>query len=80
MDITEWEAAESTLHAYVLQCVKHLERKNFVQLKETLEYDGAHALEKWRVILSTMKEKVSSDESKEQSLSLPIAISRKGGG
>lgn len=63
LDSVEWDSAEQTLHSYVMQCVKHLESKNYVQLLETLEYDGAHALEKWRMILSTMKEKIGNHNS-----------------
>jgi hypothetical protein len=62
-EMTEWALAEKTLHDSVLQCVKHLEAKNFVQLIETLEYDGAHALEKWRQILLEMKEKIVQRQS-----------------
>ncbi len=77
LEIKEWDTAEKTLHDYVLQCVKHLEKKNFVQLIETLEYDGANALEQWRVILSTMKEKIGTHAPAERKLSLP-STSRSG--
>jgi hypothetical protein len=70
LEIKEWEAAEKTLHDYVLQCVKHLEKKNFVQLIETLEYDGANALEQWRTILTTMKEKIGTHVPTERTISL----------
>lgn len=71
LEIQDWDAAEKGLHEYVVQCVKHLEKKNFVQLIETLEYDGASALEQWRIILSTMKEKIGSHTPTERTLSLP---------
>lgn len=71
LEIKEWDSAEKTLHDYVVQCVKHLEKKNFVQLIETLEYDGANALEQWRLILSTMKEKIGNHTPAERTLSLP---------
>ncbi len=70
LEIKEWDTAEKTLHDYVVQCVKHLEKKNFVQLIETLEYDGANALEQWRLILSTMKEKIGTHAPAERTLSL----------
>jgi hypothetical protein len=76
LDSNEWDQAEQTLHAYVMQCVKHLESKNFVQLLETLEYDGAHALEKWRTILSTMKEKIGNHNSAKQSASVSGSSSK----
>ncbi len=77
LEIKEWDTAEKTLHDYVVQCVKHLEKKNFVQLIETLEYDGANALEQWRLILSTMKEKIGTHAPAERTLSLP-STSRNG--
>lgn len=58
VSMSGWADAEKDLHAYVLQCVKHLESKNFVQLIETLEYDGAHVLEMWRQVLLTQKNEV----------------------
>ena len=70
LQVSDWDSAEKTLHAYVMQCVKHLETKNFVQLIETLEYDGAHALEQWRLILSTMKEKIGTHPPTERTISL----------
>ena len=57
-DMSGWAPAEKALHAYVVQCVKHLETKNFVQLIETLEYDGAHVLEMWRQLLIHQKNEV----------------------
>ncbi len=71
LEIQNWETAEKSLYDYVMQCVKHLENKNFVQLIETLEYDGANALEQWRNILFTMKEKIGNDKPGEHTLSLP---------
>jgi hypothetical protein len=71
LEIAEWDKAEKTLLDYVMQCVKHLETKNFVQLIETLEYDGAHALEQWRIILSTMKERIGLDAIASAPLALP---------
>ena len=70
LEIADWDTAEKTLHNYVVQCVKHLESKNFVQLIETLEYDGANALEQWRLILSTMKEKIGTHVPTERTISL----------
>lgn len=74
LDIQDWEAAEKTLHEYVVQCVKHLENKNFVQLIETLEYDGANALEQWRTILVTMKERIGDHVPAERTISLSGAV------
>jgi hypothetical protein len=70
LEVQDWETAEKTLHDYVVQCVKHLEKKNFVQLIETLEYDGANALEQWRTILTTMKEKIGTHVPTERTISL----------
>lgn len=70
LETQDWDAAEKNLHDYVMQCVKHLEKKNFVQLIETLEYDGANALEQWRLILSTMKEKIGHHAPTERTISL----------
>jgi hypothetical protein len=71
LEIQDWDTAEKSLHEYVVQCVNHLEKKNFVQLIETLEYDGASALDQWRCILQTMKEKIGNHAPVERTLSLP---------
>ena len=69
--LEDWSKAEKSLYEYVMQCVKHIETKNFVQLIETLEYDGANALEQWRQILCTMKEKIDSNASVNSAATLP---------
>ena len=55
VDLKNWNMAEKSLHQYVLQCVKYLETKNFVQLLETLEYDGSRVLEEWKTLLMNLK-------------------------
>ncbi|MFN8791741.1 MAG: hypothetical protein ACK5Y2_09850 [Bdellovibrionales bacterium] len=67
-----WDQAEKELHAYVSQCVKHLESKNFVQLIETLEYDGAHNLETWRQLLVSQKGEVESLNGQSKFASAPV--------
>lgn len=60
LNMTAWNTAEKSLHAYVLQCVKFVETKNFVQLIETLEYDGSRVLEEWRKLLAQIKDEAQS--------------------
>ncbi len=63
LNMSGWDSAEKALHSYVAECLQHLESKNFVQLIETLEYDGAHVLEMWRQLLLNHKDEVYDQTS-----------------
>ncbi len=60
VDLRQWEVLERALHHYVMQCVKAVETKNFVQLLQTVEYDGCEVFNNWKTQLTRAKEEVQN--------------------
>lgn len=50
--VDSWEPMEKALHQYVFQCVQAIEKQNYLQLLQTVEYDGCDVFRRWKEQLS----------------------------
>lgn len=51
--LIDWDIPEKALHRYVAGCVQAIEDKNYLQLLQTVEYDGCEVFRLWRTQLSS---------------------------
>ena len=73
-----WEASEKALHHYVMQCVKAVETKNFVQLLQAVEYDGCEVFNQWKQQLSLAVTEVQNFKPEPPRAVLDLSTLRKG--
>lgn len=73
-----WEASEKALHHYVMQCVKAIETKNFVQLLQAVEYDGCEVFNQWKQQLSLAVTEVQNFKPEPPRAVLDLSTLRKG--
>lgn len=79
VNMVGWEILEKALHHYVMQCVKAVETKNFVQLLHAVEYDGCEVFNQWKQQLSLAVVEVRNFKSEPPSAVLDLANLRKVG-
>lgn len=79
VNMVGWESLEKALHHYVMQCVKAVETKNFVQLLQAVEYDGCEVFNHWKQQLSLAVVEVRNFKSEPPSAVLDLANLRKVG-
>lgn len=79
VNMEKWDGLEKALHHYVMQCVKAVETKNFVQLLQAVEYDGCEVFNQWKQQLGMSVIEVRNYKSEPPSAILDLANLRKVG-